>query len=76
MSRCRVSVALKRPVSSGIRSGSTGGHTPIIAMTAHASKEYEEKCLAAGMDAYISKPINFQNCLKVIGDIIKRKPRG
>lgn len=50
-----------------------GGHTPIIAMTAHARKEDEENCLAAGMDAYISKPIDFQNCLQVIGKFIKPK---
>ncbi len=35
----------------------TGKHLPIIAMTAHAQKEDEKRCLAAGMDAYISKPI-------------------
>jgi PAS domain S-box-containing protein len=49
-----------------------GGHIPIVAMTAHARKEDEENCLAAGMDAYISKPINFKHCLLVIGDNIKQ----
>jgi two-component system, sensor histidine kinase and response regulator len=43
----------------------SGKRTPIIAMTAHAMKGDRERCLASGMDAYISKPIHFDELLDV-----------
>jgi len=52
-----------------------GSHTPIIAMTAHAGNEAKEKCLAAGMDDYIAKPIDFEKTLQVIGETLKNFSR-
>ena len=43
-----------------------GGHTLIVAMTAHAFPEDEKRCLDAGMDAYIPKPIDLQQCIATI----------
>lgn len=43
-----------------------GRHTPIVALTAHAFEEDKRRCLEAGMDAYLSKPIKIQELLKTI----------
>jgi CheY-like chemotaxis protein len=47
-----------------------GGHLPIIALTAHAMKGDQERCLAAGMDGYISKPINVQTLSAAISRVL------
>src|SRR5439155_228158 len=55
------------------RERTTGRHMPIIAMTAHAMKGDRERCLEAGMDEYLAKPVQSRKLLEVI-DIVLSKP--
>jgi two-component system sensor histidine kinase/response regulator len=48
------------------RERATGTHIPIVAMTAHAMAGDRERCLAEGMDAYISKPLRPDDLLATI----------
>jgi CheY-like chemotaxis protein len=52
------------------RERSTGRHTPIVAMTAHALKSDEGRCLSAGMDAFISKPIRTNELFATIEKLL------
>jgi two-component system sensor histidine kinase/response regulator len=46
---------------------------PIVALTAHAMKGDQDRCLAAGMDAYLSKPVHAADLLRTVEVYSKRK---
>ena len=52
------------------REKTTGGHIPIVAMTAHAMKGDRERCLEAGMDKYVSKPIRAGEMFATIEGVV------
>jgi PAS domain S-box-containing protein len=54
----------------------SGTHVPIIALTALAMKGDEERCLACGMDGYVSKPLKIEELFSVIEKVVPGIMRG
>jgi two-component system, sensor histidine kinase and response regulator len=69
---------VQMPVMSGLeataairlRERATGAHVPIVAMTAHAMTGDRERCLEAGMDAYVSKPLRPDELLAAVDGLV------
>ena len=54
--------------------GGRGREIPIIALTAHSMVGDRERCLAAGMSDYVSKPLNLQDLKRVLDGLAERTP--
>jgi len=53
-----------------IKEKETGGHLPIVALTAYAMKGDRERCLQAGMDAYVTKPVQAEELFAAIEELL------
>jgi CheY-like chemotaxis protein len=53
-----------------------GGHIPIIALTAHATREDREECLQAGMDGFLTKPAASADLYALIEEQLARQGEG
>ncbi len=53
---------------------STGAHVPIVAMTARAMSGDRERCIAVGMDDYVSKPVRMPELMAAIGRAVNNLP--
>ena len=56
------------------RERTTGGHLPVIALTARSRKEDRERCLAAGMDDFLAKPIQAADLWAAIDRVVGARP--
>jgi PAS domain S-box-containing protein len=56
------------------RERDTGGHLPIVALTARSRKEDRERCLAAGMDDFLAKPVRAADLWAVIDRLAAKPP--
>jgi signal transduction histidine kinase len=56
-----------------IRSRNGGGEVPIIALTAHAMPADRQRCLAAGMDGYLAKPLDVRQLVQMVEDYARRQ---
>jgi len=74
---------IQMPVLDGLEATTTiraqektqGTHVPIIAMTAHAMRGDRERCLAAGMDGYVCKPIKAEDLSAAIESLLHDTPQ-
>ena len=72
--QCRRWTASRRGGESRLEHAQGRPHTPIVAVTAHAMVGDRERCLQAGMDAYLSKPLRRQPLFELVDELLGASP--
>src|SRR5262249_37843695 len=65
---------LRAPAARRLGGAGTGRRVRVIAVTAHAMQGDHERCLAAGMDGYVTKPVSGPTLARAIADVLGRPP--
>jgi CheY-like chemotaxis protein/HPt (histidine-containing phosphotransfer) domain-containing protein len=74
---CQMPVMDGYEATAAIRAGEgPRSRTPIIALTASARREDRDRCLAAGMDSYLSKPLGKDALLALLAESVKKRSTG
>lgn len=63
-------------VAESLRSNKALAAVPILALTAHARKEDEERALAVGCSRYLSKPIKPTQVIRILNEVLQRDANG
>ena len=58
------------------REARTGEHVPIVALTAYARQDDRDQCLEAGMDGYVSKPVNMERLYSAVEELLGDRKGG
>jgi signal transduction histidine kinase/CheY-like chemotaxis protein/HPt (histidine-containing phosphotransfer) domain-containing protein len=64
-----------RRIREGGEAGPSGAAVPIVAMTAHSASDARETCMKAGMDDFVTKPVNFRDLAAILSRTVRQAAR-